>query len=240
MKPLLPFSTIAILFTILSGILSASGQETGAKPARDQLHLRVEFFDLSADDALRIQQEVAIQPDQSEARTRILEMVESKKARFVSSAPLVCRIGSRGKFEDTEEVPVIKELTWNEEARELVPKFGSHPVGTIFEVDPGFATDGETLDLNFAIEHHTGPPETENLLIPAGDAEESREVTVTRFHRKKITTRIFLKPGAVALIGAFEITGKQDDDPTTTSAIENPKRLAFLCAEIPEYGDESR
>ncbi|MCB1231558.1 MAG: hypothetical protein KDN19_14910 [Verrucomicrobiae bacterium] len=207
--------------------------------AAPQFMLRVEIFDLPADEALRIQQEVAIQPDQLETRNAVLDMVKEGKARFVTSAPLVCRHGVRGKYEDIEEIPVIEDFTWNEEAKQLVPKFGIRDVGTIFEVDPNLGEDGETLDINFALEHHTGQPETKSLMVPMGDTEKSREVSVTHFHMKKVTTRVYLKRGAVALIGAFDVTGprdKGDSGPT----IENPKRLAFLCADVQEFDAESK
>ena len=93
--------------------------------------------------------------------------------------------------------------------------------------------------INFALEHHTGQPETKSLMVPMGDTEKSREVSVTHFHMKKVTTRVYLKRGAVALIGAFDVTGprdKGDSGPT----IENPKRLAFLCADVQEFDAESK
>lgn len=219
--------SISIFLTAVF-VLSISSVPVSAEEPTVQLSLRVEFYDLPSIEALRIQEEVAIQPDQTEARERILEMVEKGEASFVTSTPLMARPGSRAKYEDVESVPIVSGFTWNEEAEQLVPEFGERDYGTVFEVDSAFAEGGETLDINFALEHHTGPPTTETLRVPMGDAGESKEVTVTRFHMKKVTTRLFIDPGAVALVGAFEITGD-----TPGSADEGArKRLAFFCAEV--------
>lgn len=218
------------------GVTVTAGSVSAEEEAAPQFVLRVELYDLPAEEALRIQQEVSIQPNQLKIRDAILEKVKSGDARFVTSAPLVCRHGVRGKYQDTEVVPVIVDFTWNEEAGQLVPKLESREVGTIFEVDPSLMDDGETLDINFALAHHTGQPETSTLQVPMGNVEQSRELSVTRFHEKKVTTRIYLKRGAAALIGAFEVTGpREKSDETGGKSIENPKRLAFLCADVREF-----
>lgn len=220
-----------VMFAVTISVFPVSAEEVAAP----QFVLRVELYDLPADEALRIQQEVSIQPNQLEIRDAILGKVKSGDARFVTSTPLVCRHGVRGKYQDTEEVPVIVDFTWNEEAGQLVPKFESREVGTIFEVDPSLMDDGETLDINFALAHHTGQPETKTLQVPMGNVEQSRELSVTRFHEKKVTTRIYLKRGAAALIGAFEVTGTREESETGEKLIDNPKRLAFLCADVQEF-----
>ncbi len=230
MQTLFRLALIALVFLAMQSV-QANAEDTEKKDA--QFVLRVELYDLPADEALRIQQEVSIQPNQLEARNAVLEMVKAGQARFVNSTPLVCRHGVRGKIEDTEEVPIIEDFTWNEEAKQLVPKFGVRAVGTIFEVDPLLMEDGKTININFALEHHTGQPETKSLMVPMGDGEKSRELSVTRFHFKKVVTRLYLERGAVALIGAFEVTGPQEDHDGPT--IENPKRLAFLCADVQEF-----
>ncbi|MEX2578413.1 MAG: hypothetical protein WD342_05080 [Verrucomicrobiales bacterium] len=234
------------LFVLASGVtvaiaalIPALSQSQEEKPdpgagALEQLSLRVEMYDLPAAEALRIQQDVSIQPDQTEAVEEILEMVEAGEAAFVTSAPLIARNGNRAKFEDVEVVPVIVDFTWNEEAKELVPKFADRVAGTVFEVDPKVSDDGETLDINFALEHHTGKPVTETILVPLGDSEKSREVSVTRFFMKKVTTRLLIKPGASALIGAFEIPDSETS--SGEDAVPDPKRLAFLRVEVQSIG----
>lgn len=215
---------------VLVAVISLAPAEEKAEP---QFVLRIELYDVPADEALRIQQQVPLEPNQLEARNAVVAMIAEGRARFVSSAPLVARHGVRGKYEDTVEIPVIEDFTWNEEAGQLVPQFGIRDVGTIFEVDPSMGADGKTLDINFALEHHTGEPETTSLTVPIGDSEKSREVSVTRFHKKKVTTRIYLEKGSVALVAAFDVTDPQGESPDGPT-IENPKRLAFLCAEVPE------
>lgn len=225
-------SFLSIIIALTAGTLDHAGAQESKPNANQQINLRIEFYDLPADEALRIQQEVSIQPDQTKAREKILKMVEAGDAAFVSSAPLVCRSGVRGKYQDTEVVPVIEIFTWNQEAKRLVPKFANRNVGTVFEVDPTLSADGETLDLNFALEHHTGEPVKETILVPLGDPGDSKEVSVTRFHMKKITTHLFIKSGATALIGAFEITGPQPSSSSSSGTIPNAKRLVFLSANL--------
>jgi hypothetical protein len=177
-------------------------------------------------EALSIQQGVSLSPDQTEVIRDINKMVESGEAKFVSSVVLTSPVGARAKFEDVDTVLVIESFEWNEQAQELVPKFAERQAGTIFEVDPGISEDGETLEINFALEHHTAPPVMEEIMVPLGKTEKSREVTVAHFFQKKITSKIRMKSGTTALVGAFEITGteKSGSEPTF-------KRLAFLYAE---------
>ena len=194
--------------------------------AQQQIHLRVDLYDLPSAAALSIQQGVSLSPDQTAVVQDINKMVESGEAEFVSSIVLTSPVGARAKFEDTEKVLVIEAFEWNEEAQELVPKFAEKQAGTIFEVDPKISEDGKTLELNFALEHHTAPPVMEEIMVPLGKTEESREVSVAHFFQKKITTKILMKSGTTALVGAFEITGmdESESDPSY-------KRLAFLYAE---------
>jgi len=229
---------VALTAVLALGTFDNAGAQESKPDTHQQINLRIEFYDLPADEALRIQQEVSLQPDQTKAREKILKMVEAGDAAFVSSAPLVCRSGSRSKYQDTEIVPVIEDFTWNEELKRLVPKFANRDVGTVFEVDPSVSADGKTLDLNFALQHHTGEPETETILVPLGDTGDSKEVSVTRFHLKKITTKIFIKSGALALIGAFEITGPQPSSSSSSETIPHAKRLVFLSANIQKPGKD--
>ena len=193
--------------------------------AEEQIHLRIDLYDLPSLEALEIQQGVSLSPDQTEAVKNINKMIEKGEAEFVSSIVLTSPIGARAKFEDVEAVLVIESFEWNEQAQELVPKFVKQQAGTIFEVDPGISDDGKMLDINFALEHHTAPPVTEEILVPLGKTEASREVSVVRFFQKKITSRILMPSGTTSLVGAFEISGPE------TSGSPGFKRLAFLYAE---------
>lgn len=214
--------------------VSLAGAELEASDSGfpDELILRVELYDFSAQEALRIQQQAAVTPHLEERREEILGMVDGGEARLVHAVSLIARLGSRAKSEDVESVPVVESFTWNEEARQLVPQFAEKEAGTIFEVDPSLAEDGETLDINFALEHHTGRPEMETITVPMGQGEASKEVTVTRFHLKKVTTRLRAKPGAFVLIGAFAVTG-EPFEAASGPGITSAKRLAFLSIEVP-------
>lgn len=211
--------TILATFSICSAISLAEDSQP------QQMHLRVDFYDLRNPKALEVQQRVSLSPDQSKVIEEINEMVEKEYAKFVASVVLTSPIGVRAKFEDTEDVLVIETFEWNEEAKELVPKFIKQSAGTTFEVDPGLSSDGKKLEVNFALEHHTAPPVNEEIMVPLGKSEKSREVTVTRFFRKKITSKILMESGTTALVGAFEITGPEKSE-------SEFKRLAFLYAEL--------
>lgn len=217
-------------YTIFS-CLCAAFFFSGQSGATEQLHIRVDLYDVPNARALAIQQGVSLSPDQTGVVGEVNKMVDSGEARFVSSVVVTSPVGARAKFEDTEVVMVVESFEWNEEVQELVPKFGQQQAGTIFEVDPGISDDGEKLDVNFALEHHTAPPVTEQIVVPLGKTEKSREVSVPRFFRKKITTRIQMPSGTTALVGAFEITGT--DNPEDAGF----KRLAFLYAEAKNDGD---
>lgn len=217
------FSTLLICF--LATILSAQDSNP-----QKQMHIRVDLYDLPVAEALEIQQGVSLSPDQSKTIEEINTMVENDEAKFVASALLTSPVNSRAKFEDTEDVLVIETFEWNEEAKELVPKFIKQSAGTTFEVDPNLTSDGKKLEVNFALEHHTSPPVNEEIMVPLGKSEKSREVTVTRFFRKKITTKILMESGTTALVGAFEITGP--DQSKKSEAEPEFKRLVFLYAEL--------
>lgn len=220
-------ATLAVLTVSPAGSRLAA-QDTDSPGS--QIRLRIDIFDLPAAEALKVQQEVSLEPDQTATLARIEKMVAEKTAAYVTSCPLVSRPGSRAKYEDTVKVQVVEDYAWNEEAKQLVPVFAQRSAGTIFEVDPTIAGDGEKLELNFALEHHTGDPETETISVAMGGEGASKEVTVTHFHMKKITTRILIKPGTAALVAAFEITGETGASPGET--IPDAKRLVFLSADV--------
>ncbi len=218
-----------LLLAILTGFFTVALAAQDSKP-QQQMHIRVDLYDLPVADALEIQQGVSLSPDQSGVVEEINASVKKGEAKFVASVLLTSPIGSRAKFEDTEDVLVIETFEWNEEAKELVPKFVEQSAGTTFEVDPNLTSDGKKLEVNFALEHHTSPPVSEEIMIPLGKSEKSRELTVTRFFRKKITSKILMESGATALVGAFEITGPEASEKTESDP--EFKRLAFLYAEL--------
>jgi hypothetical protein len=196
-----------------------------------QMSLRVEIYELPAAKALEIQQQVSIHPDQTETVKGMKKMVESGKADFVTAVPILTPIGSRAKYQDVEVIPAIEDFEWNPDLKRLVPTFKNREVGTIFEVDPQVSEDGETLLVNFALEHHTGDPVTEKIAVPLGDGGESREVSIVRFQMKKITMKTNMKPGATTLIAAMEVNGEGTGEAGAGKGTER-KRLAFLTADL--------
>lgn len=217
--------TLVSLLTLFTG-MSVSGADSD-----QQISILVEIYELDAIKALEIQQQVSINPDQSQAVKEMKKLVDSGEVEFVLGIPLTATIGARAKFQDVEVIPAIEDFEWNPDVKRLVPTFRNREVGTIFEVDPMVSEDGETLLINFALEHHTGSPITENITVPLGDSGESREVSIVRFQMKKITQKLNLKPGATSLVAAMEVNGEGTGETGGEKGAAR-KRLAFLTADL--------
>lgn len=211
-KPLL-----VTLFATMS-VLSASDESSLDR----QIGLRVELYDLDKATALRLQQETSGLIDNENARQEVLQMVDRGEASLVTTAPLTSHTNQRAKHSDTDIFTVVADFTWNEDAQQLVPEFKTREVGTIFEVDPSI--EGDMIEANFSLEHHTAPPTEQILKVPFPGSAESMEVSVKVFHEKKIIKRITLMDGASALVAAFQITG--------VDSAQDKVRVAFLCANL--------
>lgn len=219
------------LFAAVSLLVFTKASLLRAEEPASQMSLLVEIYELPALEALEIQQQVPISPDQTETVKELKKGIESGDVEFVIAIPLTAPIGTRAKFQDVEVIPAIEDFEWNPDVKRLVPKFKNREVGTIFEVDPKVSEDGETLLVNFALEHHTGTPVTEKIVVPLGDSGESREVSIVRFQLKKVTQQITLKPGATALVAAMEVNGEGTGNVEEGKGSPR-KRLAFLTANL--------
>lgn len=203
-----------------------------------QVRIITEYFEVSQETATAIFSEERNGANDSDLRTRVLEMVKKKEARVIDSASVTTRSGQRAKMEAIEEVIYPTEYDPPETAASSDGKskmggfappnptaFEMRPVGITLEVDPVIGADGFTVEVNIAPEivYENEP----TVLAKWKTKEAEAEVTEPVFYSLKLSTAISLITGqphmAAVLSPRNEKTGKRDSE---------RKVLVFVRADI--------
>lgn len=199
-----------------------------------QILIRLEIFQMPLSEALRLQRLSESSADNTQLWHQVRRAAEDPNdpTEAVTSISVHARSGQRAKAENQSEFIYPTETDWSKEKEAIIPAaFETRNVGTILEVDPVIGADDVTIDLNFALEHHTAPPTMHPITIASPDkGTELTTVQMPEFHCKRITTQITTYDGTTQLIGAWRPTGKPEYE---TSKI---MQVAFLRAVIQKIG----
>ncbi len=157
--------------------------------------------------------------DHSEQWKRLSEMVAQGKAKPLGTLALETRSGQRASLESSSEHEHCTGFTVDEKGH-LEVNSESKPVGLKVEIDPVMGPDGDTLDINYALEYHFAPP------VERSDMIGSVEAAFTDFRCAKITTAISMINGMTRLLGTWKPFGTPELDGADVL------QAAFLTAEI--------
>lgn len=190
--------------------------------------IRIEIFQMPSSQALQFQRTAEAEDDHAREWQAVLGLVEKGSARFVTSATIQARSGSRAKVEAVAESFHITEYFSAEEKANprRFPQFETRMVGTQLEIDPVIGPDGQTLDLNVNLEFHTAPPTVKIERVRFPDADRETEVEVAEFHAVTHTAQMMMLAGQVKLLGAWRPTGKPEFESS------DAMQVAFLKADI--------
>jgi len=196
-------------------------------PAEKSVSIRAEIYQLPAKVALRLQQFCGPLDDHSAAVKSLATMVERGEATLVVTAPVLARSGQRAKVQQMEEVIYHTEIYWDRESDTVIPDaFETRNVGTELEVDPVLGPDDFTIDLNFALEHHTAPPTMRPVRVTSPKSGQKVVTEFPAFHCKKVITQVTMADGTVKLVGAWRPTGKPEFEQSDVM------QIAFLRADV--------
>ena len=174
--------------------------------------VRTEIYQLTQLQVLQLLESAASEGDHTPERNAALKAARGGKAKLVAVHSILTTSGQRTKTEDVSEIQVPYELVpkpkkadpdgeAEDEAEESVVVFEHDHYGTILEVEPNLGTDGATVSLNIAFEHHTADPVMEEIV----DGVEG-----PRFHAKRINANCTILDGQYAILGNWKPTGKPE------------------------------
>lgn len=191
----------------------------------DTAAIRFELYEVPALLALRLEQSAAAHFDDTPEWKALQDLLGEDGIRLIEIATLQSRSGERAKFEDGEVV-VYRSGTTAEAKdgeNETVDFFEQRLVGTIVETDLIIGSDNFTMNLNFALEYHSAPPEWIPTASGPG-ADDAPPATV--FHMKKLITDITIHDGQTRLLTSWTPTGKPEH------AESDSRILVFVSANL--------
>jgi len=174
---------------------------------------RFEFYEVPALLALRLEQSAAAHADNTPEWETLQSLIGEDGIRLVNVATVQSVSGKRTKYEDGETYLYPDAFASEPEDGEGEPvvHFKERLVGTTIEMDPVGGTDDRTIDLNFALEFHTAPPEwVAGTAEREGDSQEGVPPRATLFHEKKLSTQLTLHDGAARLLASWTPTGRPE------------------------------
>jgi hypothetical protein len=175
----------------------------------DSAAIRFEFYEVPALLALRHEQSAAAHFDDTPEWEALQKLLGEDGIRLLEVATIQSKSGERAKFEDGEVVVYrsgTDKVTENGNGDAAVV-FEQRLVGTIIEMDLVTGADGYTMDLNFALEYHSAPPEW----ISTSNGPDSSDIPpATVFHMKKLITNITIHDGQTRLLTSWTPTGKPE------------------------------
>jgi hypothetical protein len=170
--------------------------------------IRFEFYEVPALLALHLEQSAAAHFNDTPEWEALQKLLGEDGIRLLEVATIQSKSGERAKFEDGETF--FYPAGTQDKDKEEKSKAEIHKerlVGTIIEADLVVGVDAYTMDLNFALEYHSAPPEW--IASPenhAGDASPPATV----FHMKTLTTQITIHDGQTRLLTSWTPTGKPE------------------------------
>lgn len=146
--------------------------------------------------------QVKTQADHSAALAALDALVSQKKAIYVGDLHVETRSGTRVSLDRGEGRTYISEMTVDESRRSSTAS-EERTAGTRLELEPTIGADGETMELNYSLEHHyRAPHEHWDKISAAG--ESVVETPNIDFHKAQVTTGITLLGGMTKLIGIWK------------------------------------
>jgi len=146
--------------------------------------------------------QVKAQPDHTAAWTALDALVSQKKASYVGDLRMETKSGTRSTVSRGEGRTYITEMTVDE-ARRSSTATEQRDAGTRLELEPTIGADGETIELNYSLEHHYRAPQEHWDKISAS-ADRVVETPNIDFHKAKVTTGITLLGGMTKLVGIWK------------------------------------
>lgn len=171
--------------------------------------IRFEFYEVPALLALRLEQSAAAHFNDTPEWEALQKLLGEEDIRLLEVATIQSRSGERAKFEDGETFFYPAGTQDKDEAEKIdaVEIHKERLVGTIIEADLVVGADAYTMDLNFALEYHSAPPEW----ISTSNGPDSSDIPpATVFHVKQLTTNITIHDGQTHLLTSWTPTGKPE------------------------------
>ena len=169
--------------------------------------LRVDVLEAETAEVLKVMDEAARVPDHAALLERLEAQAAAGRGKLLGSSRVGTKSGQRASIECTTQHSYGTEFQVNEKGSSATSAYESRPVGTRVEIDPVVGADGQTLDLNYSIEHHLAPPILRG--IPVATLNDKRvELPVTDFTTGQIQTSVTLRQGQTRLAGVWQAVGE--------------------------------
>lgn len=212
--------------------------------AERQIHILVEFIEVSHPDFSDWMLENRITGDGTPLRREVQTWIRREKATILNSVLVTARSGQRAKVESihehiypTEFTPQAIPNTLTQAGKSEVPTTGISPtafeqrnLGVTLEVDPVLGNDNLTIDLNLA-------PEMVQLegftTWPNEDVDPKYRAEVPVFYSMKTTTQVTTLDGRYALLSTLRPL--ESADPERPDALV----LLFVRADVGSMGEWS-
>lgn len=216
------------------------------EPRSRQIRVQVEFFEIDALDALKLQSDSKLAAKDALLRTELIKRVEDGSAKLLAGAMLSSRSGETATSEniaetiyptDYEGYSMPSSITLAEGNEDLMlapPKptaFQTRNVGLVIEMEPTIRKNSlNEIDLRFAPELVF---EVDDEIYSTWKTERSESsVKMPTFYTLRVNTSLVLKDGVPYL--AALLTPKDD-----TGKLSADKRVfLFVTASIRTAGDE--
>lgn len=184
-------------------------------PTPPVVQLRTEIIELATEDTLRVLRLSDDSTNHRDIREALQALIDKnvRGAKIAVSTMIEVAPGDRGEFVDFEEFQYGTYVEWSEEAKAVIPTgFETRNIGTDLQIDPILGIDGNTIEFNFSIEHHTSAPTFRPIEIALPDSGEIRKIgEMPVMHSKRIHTQLSMQPGSVRCLGAWRVTGRDAD-----------------------------
>ena len=204
-------STVAVR-TNAAGMefLDAISQEFGMRQPH-YLALSFELFQAEASTVRQLLRESDGKADNTAQFNRLTDMVAAGEVKSLGTLRLETRSGQRAVLESTNEHNMPGGVIVDDKGK-LETSNETRPVGLKVEVDSVIGPDGDTVDINYALEYHFAPPverrEFAGEVAPLGKIM----VPVADFHVAKITTAITTLSGMNRVLGVWKPFGTDELD----------------------------
>lgn len=183
------------------------------------------LIEAEASEVRKMVNEAGGKGDHSAQLARLKALVGEGKGRQVDLLRLETRSGQRATVVHGQERVHGVELTgskngWTEHLND------TREIGARMELDPVLGPDGETLDINIAIDHDYRLPLDRWEPVAQTGSGERADVRVTDFYRVNVTTAQTMLSGTARLLGVWKPEGAQEP------GRENRLLVAILRADV--------
>lgn len=189
------------------------------------LHCETHLFELEATDLFALEKKHPTHPDASALLDALFQNAETGTARLVDSVSLLSKSGQRATSENVLDTPVFNRLKITSQGHPQL-FHGNLLAGTRFEIDPIVGSDGQTLDLTFALEHPLSPAQT-RVVDLAAPGQPPLTVSLTDHGQAKVQSTFTLISGRARVLAVW----RPADAPGT--APSDRLRIAILKAHAP-------